>query len=434
VRIGIAKIIGILAAVMIVIFAAWEAVERFLWHSTPGSDMGLFYLIRGASTAAFMATLAAWLMLRYRRHYEEMLRRQSDQAQRMRFFFENIVQDAGEAVISLDTKGVIRSWNRSAEAIYGYKAEEMVGQTIDRLVPPDLLRLGELEALAEVVTKAGAIRDHETRRVRKDGTVITVRITRSGLRDAEGNVIGSSAIVRDITTEQEMEARLIQAEKLAAIGQAASSIAHEVRNALAGISGAMQVLKGSPAWKELPEGIAEEMDLQMARIAHIVNDLLSYGRPGSLHPRKADIHQMLDHVLASASSSPEAAGKRVLREYVQGALVAEVDQACLEQAFTNVVTNAYQAMPAGGTLKVGTRLSNGVVQVQFTDTGSGMSEATVARAFEPFFTTKVRGSGLGLPIVRTIVEAHRGVVQLASSPGQGTTVTLTLPGTTAHHP
>ncbi|MBI4168515.1 MAG: PAS domain S-box protein [Acidobacteria bacterium] len=432
-RIGIPKIIGILAATMIGIFILWEIAEKVFLESSPEGSLGIFYLVRGTSTAAIMAALAAWLMLRYRRRYEEILRRQSDEAQRMRFFFENIVQDAGEAVISLDTRGIIRSWNRAAEAIYGYRAEEMVGQRVDRLVPPDLLQAGELEALAENVAKAGFVRDHETRRVRKDGTVIRVRITRSVLRDAEGTVIGSSAIVRDITAEKEMAARLIQTEKLVAIGQAAASIAHEVRNALAGISGAIQVLKGSTTWKELPEGIGEEMDRQVARIAHIVNDLLSYGRPRALHPRQADIHRLLDNVLTVASASPEGAGKRVLRDYEQGTLVAQVDPAWLEQAFTNVVTNAYQAMGAGGTLKVGTRRADGTIEVQFTDTGCGMPEGTLARVFEPFFTTKVRGTGLGLPIVRTIIEAHRGAVRLKSSPGRGTTVTLTLPGAAGQH-
>ena len=424
-RIGIAKMIGILGGVMIAIFALWEGTERLLWgHGRPA---GSFLLVRGMSTAVVMAALAAWLMARYRRGYEAALRGQSEEAQRVRRFFETIVQDAGEAIVSFDARDVVQSWNRAAEAIYGYAAGEMIGQRLHLLVPPDLLERGEPEALLARVAREGFVRNYETRRVRKDGGLIKVRITRSALRDEQGRLTGSTAIVSDITAEKEMEQRLIHAEKLAAIGQAAASIAHEVRNALAGISGAIQVLKGSAAWNELPDGFGAEVDLQVARIAHIVNDLLTYARPGSLHARSSDLHRLLDHALAAASAGSDASGKRVVRAYEPGTLFAEVDPTWLEQAFGNVITNASQAMGEGGILEVATKRVNGILRIQFKDTGCGMQDDTLAHAFEPFFTTKVRGTGLGLPIVRAIVEAHRGTVRLASEPRRGTTLTLELP-------
>jgi PAS domain S-box-containing protein len=423
--------IAILASVMIAIFALWEAAERLLWGTGPPA--GGFLLVRGMATAVVMAVLAAWLMARYRGGYEEALRRQSDDAQRMRRFFENIVQDAGEAIISFDARDVVQTWNRAAEAIYGYTAAEMIGQSLLRLVPSDLVEAGEPERLLEQVARDGFVRNHETRRLRKDGSAITVRITRSALRDAAGRLTGSTAIVSDITAEKEMARRLIHAEKLAAIGQAAASIAHEVRNALAGISGAIQVLKGSAAWKELPEGVGQEVDLQVGRIAHIVNDLLTYARPGTIRPQRSDVHRILDRALASASAGADAAGKRVVRAFEPGPIVTEVDPAWLEQAFGNVITNAYQAMGEGGILRVATKRDNGTVRIAFEDTGCGMSDDVRARAFEPFFTTKVRGTGLGLPIVRAIIEAHRGSVRLASAPRHGTTLVLDLPLIGGHH-
>ena len=433
VNLSIGKIVAILAGAMLALLVFWQVVERALQDGGSPTSLSLFNVVRGVSTGLIMSALAAWLMVSYRRRYEERLRSQSEEARRMRLFFENIVQDAGEAIISLDNEGVVRSWNRSAEQIYGYRAEEIIGGTVDVLVPPDLLAAGEVDRLARAVEKDGYLRNYETRRVRKDGSIINVRITRSVLRDAEGRIIGSSAIVSDITAAKGMESRLIQAEKLAAIGQAAASIAHEVRNALAGIAGTVEVLKGSPTWKELPDGFGPEVESQVARIAHIVNDLLSYARPGAMHPQPTDIHRILDRVLAASAAAPEAAGKNVLRDYTSGALLVEVDPARLEQAFGNLVTNAFQAMAIGGTLKVVTTRSNGSVKIQFADTGCGMPDDTAGRAFEPFFTTKVRGTGLGLPIVRTIVEAHRGTVDLASAPRAGTTVTLTLPSPTGNH-
>jgi two-component system, sporulation sensor kinase E len=419
--------VGTLAIVMIAIYALWETLERvFLQDRQPG-DLVFYYFLRGASTAAIMSLLTIWLLLRYRGRYEDQLRRQSEESRRMRVFFENIVQDAGEAILCLDNDDLICSWNRSAEEIYGYRAEEIVGRSIDCLFPPDLLAAEEPRRIRELVKRDGRIRNVESRRVRKDGTIIEVRITRSVLRDEKGDQIGSSAIVSDISAGKEMEARLIQAEKLAAIGETASTIAHEVRNALAGISGTVEVLKGSPLWRELPEGVGAEVEVQVSRIAHIVNDLLSYARPGRLLPQPTDVHMILDRAIVALASSPEAAGKKVIREYLPGLNKAEIDPARVEQAFQNIITNAYQAMGPGGSLRVTTRRTDDRMEILFADTGAGIPRDLQARAFEPFFTTKARGTGLGLPIVKTIVEAHHGNIRLTSTPGSGTTVTLTLP-------
>ena len=429
---SIGRIVGILAAVMIVIFAAWEGAERVFLRGSPGSTLAVFHMVRGLSTGVVMSALAVWLMLRYRRGFEDLLRRQSEEADRTRVFFQNIVQDAGDAIISLDYDGLIRSWNQSAREIYGYTADEMIGQTVDRLTPPDLLAEHEPRKLMQDVLRRGFIRNYETRRVRKDGAIINVRISRSLLRDAHGNVIGSSAIVSDITTQKQIESRLIQAEKLAAIGQAAAGIAHEVRNALAGISGVVQVLKRSKAWEELPQGFSEEVDLQVARIAQIVNDLLTYARPGTLNAQKANLHEVLDRALRAASAGPDASHKTLKRAYAPGELTADVDSGRLEQAFTNLATNAYQAMEPGGVLNVTTERNNGIIKISFSDTGRGMPPEIQGRAFEAFFTTKVRGTGLGLPIVRNIVEAHKGTVDVRSDERKGTTVTLTIPTSPLH--
>jgi len=424
---GIFRIIAVLATVMMGILAIWALIERALIHLSPGADLTGLSFVRAVSTAVIMSALAAWLMLRYRQRYESLLRAQSSEAHRMRLFFENIVQDAGEGIVTFDRNGVILSWNRAAGEIFGYSASEMSGGNIDRLLPPDLMEAGEAKRLTDLVAEKGYFRNFATRRVRKDGSVINVEITRSALRDAQGGLTGSTAIVRDVTASNQMEARLIQAEKLAAIGQAAASIAHEVRNALAGISGTVEVLKSSSAWKELPEEFGTEFDLQVARIAHIVQDLLSYARPGTLAVASTNIHRLIDRTLSEIAANPEASGKTVRRQFAPEAVLARVDAGRLQQAFTNVVTNALQAMEPGGTLLISTGRANGQLRITFRDTGPGMSGETLSHAFEPFFTTKVRGTGLGLSIVRSIIEAHHGSVDLVSDTGSGTDVVLTLP-------
>lgn len=426
-RLTVPRIVGILLVLMAGIFVFWELLEKVVWRIHQPADLTAFLLVRGISTAVFMTALTAYLMVRYRRRYEDELRRQSQEAHRTRVFFENIVQDAGEGIISLDNAGVITSWNRAAERIYGYTAAEIIGRNFSLLVPPDLLAAGEQERLLPTVAADDFVRSFEARRIRKDGRTIMVRVTRSLLRDGEGRIIGSSAIVRDITAEKQMQARLIHTEKLAAIGQAAARTAHEVRNALAGIGGTIEVLEGTAAWKQLPDEVAREVKLQLSRIASIINDLLTYARPGLLARLRIDIHEVLDRALAAAASLPEAAHTRAVRRYASGGLLAEGDPAQLQQAFHNLIVNAYQAMERAGTLTIATARADAHIKIRFSDTGRGMPPDTLARALEPFFTTKAKGTGLGLPIVQAIVAAHRGTLQLDSSPPSGTTVMLTLP-------
>lgn len=335
------------------------------------------------------------------------------------------MQDAGEAIVSLDNDGVIRSWNRAAEEIFGYAADEIIGHPHQELIPTDLIKAGEPESMAASVRRDGYVQNIATRRLRKDGTTVSVRITRSILRDSDGQTIGSLSIVTDTTAQLEMEARLIHAEKLAAIGQAAASTAHEVRNALAGIGGTIEILEDTPAWTQLPPEVSEEVKAQIARIANIIDDLLSYARPGKLARRRVDLHQMLDRAISRTSA--EAHGRKTRRKYAEGAILLEADSEQLEQAFRNLIINAYQAMDKEGTLEIATLRQDDRILVRFSDTGRGMPEQTLEHALEPFFTTKARGSGLGLAIVQAIVEAHQGEIVLKSSPKNGTTVTLTLP-------
>ena len=427
-KLSIAKIVLTLLGVMIVLIALWEITEQILVSSSTEGGLAFFYLLRGVSTALVMSGLTAWLIYLYRRRYEEALRVKEEEARRMRDFFQNIVQDAGEAIICLDNDGVIKSWNRSAEEIYGYPAAEIVGRKFHCLVPPDLLASDEPRRILDEVRQRGFLRNYETRRLRRDGSSIAVRITTSILRDAEGSIAGSSAIVSDITAQKEMEKRLLEAERMSTIGQLAASTAHEVRNALAGIWGTIEVLQRSLAWRELPPDIADEVREQVTRIGRFVDDVLAYGRPEGIVTQRIDLHAVLDRVLGATRSSSEVAGKQTIRRLAPGCLWAEVDTHQIEQALSNVIKNGYQAMEPGGTLVVTTAVSGDDVEIRIADSGAGMTMQTRAHAFDPFFTTKHKGAGLGLSITRAIVEAHGGTVDLETAPLGGTTVTLRLPG------
>jgi signal transduction histidine kinase len=216
-----------------------------------------------------------------------------------------------------------------------------------------------------------------------------------------------------------------RSEQLAAVGQLAASIAHEVRNPLAGMKGALEVLR-----KDIDAAhgeIVEEILAQIERLEHLVRDLLTYARPRALERQPFDLHEVLDRVLRLHKEPCDAQGVTVHRVYEPGTALIVADPQQLEQVFLNLIHNALQAMPEGGQLKVITRRAHGNVEIAFEDTGKGIPPSHLAKVHEPFFTTKHRGSGLGLPIVNKIAEAHGGVLRLASDVGRGTTATIVIP-------
>jgi len=216
-----------------------------------------------------------------------------------------------------------------------------------------------------------------------------------------------------------------RSEQLAAVGELAASIAHEVRNPLAGMKGALQVLhKGLDASNK---EVADELLAQVDRLEGLVRDLLTYARPRALSREPFDLQQLLDRLLRRYKDQCDAQGVTVQRAYGPGTGRIVADPRQMEQVFLNLIHNALQAMPEGGTLSVSTRGAPGGTRIEFRDDGDGIAESDLSKVHQPFFTTKHRGSGLGLPIVGKIVEAHDGTFRLESKSGQGTSAIVFLP-------
>jgi len=221
---------------------------------------------------------------------------------------------------------------------------------------------------------------------------------------------------------------LKRSEQLAAVGELAASIAHEVRNPLAGMKGALEVLRDELAVKPSNLEIVDELLAQIARLEGLVKDLLTFARPSAVAPREFDLHELLDRLLKLYKDQADAAGITIHRIYGPGTGKVTADPQQMEQVVFNLLHNAIQAMEEGGTLTVTTQKSApGSISIAFRDTGHGVAPADLDRIFQPFFTTKHRGSGLGLPIVRKIIEAHGGSIEIESEPGHGTVATLLLP-------
>lgn len=234
--------------------------------------------------------------------------------------------------------------------------------------------------------------------------------------------------------------RLARAERLASLGELAASLAHEIKNPLAGIAGAVRVMADELPATDQRKEIMEEILDQVHRLDKTVRDLLAFARPPAPDVAPCNIHQVLDRVLGLLARDPTAHGVRIDRAYGAALPPVDADGKQLGQVFLNLLLNAAQAMPGGGRITVLTALreaagkehpafaANGhVVEVRIADTGPGIPADVASKVFTPFFTTKPRGAGLGLAICRRIVEDHGGTIEVESPPGQGASFRVVLP-------
>jgi two-component system nitrogen regulation sensor histidine kinase GlnL len=248
-------------------------------------------------------------------------------------------------------------------------------------------------------------------------------------------------VVRDVTRLHQLEAEMRRGQTLAAAGQIAMGLAHEIRNPLGAIRGAVQLLQrelGDEArWGEYIGVLLKEVD----RVNRIIEMLLDLGRPVTLRPVPLNIHQLLERVALVSEAAAAAQNVQVVRRYDPSLPPILADEDRVLQVFHNLVRNALEAMPRGGRVTLVTRLSmdpifakvdlglglKSMALVQVADEGEGIPEATRSRLFTPFFTTKDKGLGLGLALCHRILEEHRGAIHVQSEPGKGTVVSCFLP-------
>ncbi|MGA3103701.1 MAG: PAS domain S-box protein [Terriglobales bacterium] len=376
-----------------------------------------------------------------RRANEELHQRTTEQLGAYRSRLASIVDSSEDAIIGKDLKGTITSWNKGAEKIYGYTPEEVVGKNISLLAPPD--RPDEIPGILKKIARGEMVDHHESLRVTKDGRQLNVSITVSPLRDAAGEIVGASAIARDITGQKRAERQLHQSQKMEAIGRLAGGVAHDFNNILGIINACSEFLRDRIDPAADAAQYVDNIKSAIERGSSLTRQLLAFSRSSTVQPQLLDLNARLKDVgkllrplmgddveILIVSKSPTA--------------VVEADPGQLDQIVVNLAVNARDAMPRGGKLILETgsaKFDEGFTEknqhmppgeyilLAVSDTGSGMDEATVARAFEPFFTTKEigKGTGLGLATVYGIVKQSAGHILVYSEPGHGTTFKIYLP-------
>jgi PAS domain S-box-containing protein len=376
-----------------------------------------------------------------RRANEELHRRTAEQLGEYRSRLASIVDSSEDAIIGKDLDGTITSWNKGAERIYGYSPEEIIGKHISVLASSD--RPDEIPDILRKIARGESIEHYESARVTKDGRQLDVSVSVSPLRDAKGEVVGASAIARDITAQKRAEGQLHQSQKMEAIGRLAGGVAHDFNNILGIISACAEFLRDRIDRAAEPSQYIDNIKKATERGSSLTRQLLTFSRSSSVQPRILDMNERLKDV--SKLLRPLMGDDvEILIVSKSPAAVVEADPGQLDQIVVNLAVNARDAMPRGGKFILETRseqfdesfaeqhqnMAPGkYVLLAVSDTGSGMDSATVNRIFEPFFTTKEqgKGTGLGLSTVYGIVKQSAGHILVYSEPGHGTTFKIYLP-------
>jgi len=359
-----------------------------------------------------------------------------------------IVESSADAIIGKTLDGRVTDWNPGAERLYGYTAEEMVGRPIALLAPPD--RPDEIPGLLERVTHGERIESFETVRRRKDASLVELVLSVSPIPDPVGRIIGAATIARDVSEQHAaarqraaLEGRLRQSERLESIGRLVGGIAHDFNNLLAIVLNyadfiAERLGPDDPIREDLAQiqGAAE-------RATTFTRQLLTFARRDAVRPEELDLSELLRGVQALLRRTlPESIAVEL--QLAPDVWVVLADRGQVEQLLLNLVVNAGDAMPNGGTLLLRTRNERydeasavqhadlrpgSYVELTVTDSGHGMTADVQARAFEPFFTTKApgRGTGLGLSTVYGIVQLAGGRVSIYSEVDRGTSVRVLFP-------
>jgi two-component system sensor kinase FixL len=337
----------------------------------------------------------------------------------------SVVESAVDGIIVIDAAGIVEAFNQGAERLFSYGASEVIGRNVSLLMPPPYreehdgylaryLRTGEARII-------GIGREVTARR--KDGTTFPIQLSVGEMSVAGGRKF--TGIIHDLSARVRVEAQLREQAALVRLGEMAAVIAHEVKNPLAAVRGAIQVIG-----KRLPAGgreasVVTDIIARIDTLNALVKDLLLFARPPQPKPMAIDVVTLLS---ATVTLLAEDAAHRNVRVTISGtAPKIMADAELLKIAFLNLLINGAQALQGQGDIGIVVAVEDGACRIAIADSGPGIPAEIRDKLFTPFVTTKARGTGLGLSTVKRLVEAHQGRIRVDSPPGGGTTVTIDLP-------
>ena len=358
-----------------------------------------------------------------------------------------IIESSDDAIISTKLDGIVASWNRAAERIFGYSASEMIGQSVLRLAPPG--REGEMIGILDRIRKGERVEHHETQRRRKDGVELDISLTESPVYDAQGQLVGASKVSRDISESkraaealrdsqsrlQELHSELLHLSRLSEMGQMATMLAHELNQPLTAISNYLEAVstlldRGGNVPSDRLRTILERAGEQALRAGQIIQRLRVFVSRGDTEKRVEFLPPLLREARELALLGTKQRGMSIqLQDNIPNASVI-VDKIQIQQVLLNLLRNAAEAMAGqddGRIVLAAVGHADGMVEISVADNGPGLPEVIRAKLFQPFVSTKKTGMGVGLSICHTIIAAHNGRLWAEPASGVGAVFRMSLP-------
>lgn len=362
------------------------------------------------------------------------LRRGLEELADLKGYTDNILASLTNGIVTVDLEGRVVTLNPAAELLTGFFAGEVAGRYCTEVFAqtPDLAEL-LMETLANRTPVLGTTLTLR----RRGGRGLPVELSVSPLRGSEGKELGVIGVFRDLTRVRHLEERLRRSDRLAAVGELAAALAHEIKNPLTSLLTFSRRLTRAFEDSDFRQKFQTVVPRELERINGIVEGLLELASPARLTFKPVRVSTLLERAVELYGTRIETQRIQVQRDYARDLPVIWADQEALYQALVNLVTNALDAMPAGGVLVLRTGWSDGDtvtagraggrrVAIEVEDSGVGIPPAVIDRVFNPFFSTKESGTGLGLALTHKIVEDHGGSIDVRSTPGTGTTFRLVL--------
>jgi len=359
-------------------------------------------------------------------------------AEHTRAWLAAIVESSDDAIVSKTLEGIVTSWNPSATRLFGYEPDEIIGKPITTIIPPELH--AEEDGILERLRRGERIDHYETVRLAKDGRRIDISLTISPIRDRDGAIIGASKVARDITDRKRGEQLLRDADRRK--DEFLATLAHELRNPLAPICAAAELLKHAKSLAPELRAATAILERQARHVTHLVDDLLDVSRITSgrirLHPEPLELAQLLRGVIEAHRQSAETSRHQIT--FLPPGVPVHVsgDRVRLTQVFSNILHNAIKYTPPGGKIAIALRTEEQQAVVSIRDNGMGVPAEMLSHIFEPFaqldrsYERPDGGLGIGLTLAKRLVELHKGRIEASSAgSGQGTSFLIHLPSAAA---
>lgn len=378
------------------------------------SEKDFFYSIFAHFTAYYLVGYLSGYLSEKLHRATQSLKERDVVLSDLKAFSKYIIESMPSGIFTTDLNSRIVSFNTAAQEITKLSHADVSGRTTEEIFPFISTNQPSLERVEGEMQRRG------------EAFPVGMRISK--LRDASGRTIGQIGVFQDLTELKAMEAEVKRKEKWAFIGELSASIAHELRNPLASLKGAIEMLREKKVSQEQADHLMTIALSEMDRLNGIITDFLLYARPQELNRQSFDLHESLRNVVTLLQRSESKGENVTISTKLDGSLFITGDSRQIQQVFWNLGINAVDAVSDGGDVEIYTKRNNNSVEVIFKDNGTGISKTDIDKVFYPFFTTKEKGTGLGLSIAQKIAEEHGGKIAVESGGiGRGTTFRVIFP-------